>query len=288
MAMKGTHGGYLAARRSSAGPLWRLYSHLRPRHLLSARLERRLLRDPGLLSVRVMSRRGAAEVADHCGLPPERCAVIPHGVEAGRFELSRRPSCRAEVRGRHGLREGDLVAVSVGSNFTLKGLAHLLRALARCAARGGPRMRLLVVGRGREAPFRRLAERLGVAGQVVFVGASDRVADYLLAADLFVLPSIYETFGLSVLEAMAAGLPVVVSAACGASELVEEGASGFVLEEPADSDTFAARLLALSDAELRGRLGARARQTAELWPPERDYEATRALLEKAARLRRHL
>jgi UDP-glucose:(heptosyl)LPS alpha-1,3-glucosyltransferase len=285
LATGGSHREYLQARRKAAGPLWRLHSRLRPLNLLVLSLERRMYQDPSLRRVRVMSSRGAAELARLYGLAPERLAVIPHGVDLGRFDLGRRQACRSELRRRHNLAGEEFVALMVGSGFERKGLAHLLRALGLLRAKGARLPRLLVIGRGTEARHRRLAARLGLAEQVVFLGLSERVVDYLLAADLFILPSLYETFGLAILEAMAAGLPVIVSAACGASELIRDGDSGFVLAEPADREAFAARIQALSDPGLRRQFGARARETAAGLSLERDYRATCALLEEAARQR---
>jgi UDP-glucose:(heptosyl)LPS alpha-1,3-glucosyltransferase len=283
LATGGSHRAYLAARRELAGALWGLHARLRPFNRLKLSLERQMFRDPGLLKVRVMSRRGAAELANLYNLPPGKLAVIPHGVDAARFDLARRPTCRSVVRSRHGLAENEALAVMVGSGFERKGLGCCLRAMRLLREGGGKAPALVVIGTGGEPAHRRLAQRLGVGA--VFAGVTERVADYLLAADLFVLPSVYEPFGLAVLEAMAAGLPVIVSAACGASELVEEGVSGYVLEDAADAAALARRIQMLSEPTLRERLGRRARETALEWTPERDYKATCDLLAEVARQR---
>jgi len=278
LATGGSHADYLAARRRAAGPLWRLHSWARPLNRLILALEGRMFADPNLRRVRVMSRRGAAELARRYGLAEGRLSVIPHGVDCARFDLRRREAARSAVRSRHGLGGSEPVAVLVGSNFELKGLGFALRAMAALKVAGGVPPRLLVLGKGSAARHRRLAERLGLGGRVVFVGLTEQAADYLLAADYFLLPSLYETFGLAILEAMAAGLPVVVSAACGAAELVAENESGFVLDDPADAGLFASRLQALADPGLRMELGERARAVAARWSWERDFAATCRLL----------
>jgi len=122
-------------------------------------------------------------------------------------------------------------------------------------------MKLLVVGKG-EKPgyYRRLVASCGVADQVLFKGLTEDVRAFYAAADVVVLPSLREAFGMSVLEGMACGLPVISSAAAGVSGLLDHGVNGYVCEHPGELPGLLERL---KSSELRQTLGAQARLTAK-------------------------
>ena len=123
---------------------------------------------------------------------------------------------------------------------------------------------MLVVGHGDEKGYRRLSSELGIADSVVFAGAVERkeLAEFYLAGDFYAMLSRFDTFGLVVLEAMAAGLPVLISSRVGAKDLVTEGENGFVIEDHADSDLVADRIETMLSGEIRKNMGAAARKTA--------------------------
>jgi UDP-glucose:(heptosyl)LPS alpha-1,3-glucosyltransferase len=120
-----------------------------------------------------------------------------------------------------------------------------------------------VVGRDREeARFARQARAAGLSGRVRFLGGRDDVRPLYAAADCFILPSRYDPFPNTVLEALAMGLPAIVSSRCGAAEIVEPGANGWVCE-PDDAPGIA-RLMQAADGAIRdGRMARAARSTAE-------------------------
>jgi UDP-glucose:(heptosyl)LPS alpha-1,3-glucosyltransferase len=119
------------------------------------------------------------------------------------------------------------------------------------------------VGRGDKKKYGRIAHSLGVAEAVTFAGTQHKGLERLYrAADLFALFSAFDTFGMVVLEAMAAGLPVIVSPNVGAKDLVEEGVNGFVLPDFRDADAAADRMLRLLDAERREAMGLAAQRVA--------------------------
>jgi glycosyltransferase involved in cell wall biosynthesis len=155
--------------------------------------------------------------------------------------------------------------LTVGRLAREKRFDVLLAAFAS-AARGGPE-RLLIVGGGSEAvELRAIASGLGIATQVAFAGPleHDRVLDCYAAADLFAFASPTETQGMVVVEAMAAGLPVVAVGAGGVAEVVTDGVTGLLTAQDADALAGAMRRM-LDDPELRGRCAAAGRQAA------RDY-----------------
>jgi len=191
---------------------------------------------------------------------PGKWEVVHPGVDITRFSEPDRASCRAEIRGLYGISETDMLLLFVGMNFEVKGLDTIITALAKArAASVKANIRLLVVGRGNETKFGNLAETLGIRDAVIFAGTQQTGLErYYRASDAFVLFSSFDTFGMVVLEAMAAGLPVVVSPKVGAKDLVDEGVNGFVLPDHRDADSAAERISLLADMGSRQTMGSAA------------------------------
>jgi N-acetyl-alpha-D-glucosaminyl L-malate synthase BshA len=181
--------------------------------------------------------------------------VVPNFIDPDRHGAPIAP-CRPEDGSR---RQVTLMHIS---NFRpLKRLGDVVRIFSRVAARIDAR--LVLVGDGPEyGRTRELVEGLGLTDRVRFVGVVDEVAPLLAEADLLLLPSETESFGLVALEAMASGVPVIASRVGGLPEVVEHGVSGF-LEPVGDVDAMADRALAiLSDCATRNRFG---RSTGTRW-----------------------
>jgi UDP-glucose:(heptosyl)LPS alpha-1,3-glucosyltransferase len=198
---------------------------------------------------------------------PEAAAaseVLYVGVDRERFAAERLAPHRARIRELAGVRPEERVLLFVGSDYRRKGLGTLLRALA-ILRRGGAPARAIVVGRERPrrlAAFRAQARALGVEGAVFFAGMQADVAPFFAAADLFVFPSHFDAFGLVILEAMAAGLPVIASARAGASECVRAGETGEVFADPDDAEAVAAIVARSLAEDVRRRQGEAARREA--------------------------
>ncbi|MBI3901578.1 MAG: glycosyltransferase family 4 protein [Nitrosomonadales bacterium] len=202
---------------------------------------------------------------------PGQWQIVHPGVNVERFSTPDRATCRADIRGRYGIGAADILLLFVGMNFEVKGLDAIIAALAQArAVRPDANIRLLVVGRGNEDKYRKMAQSLGVAEAVTFAGTQvDGLERYYRAADIFIMLSKFDTFGMVVLEAMAAGLPVIVSPNVGAKDLVEEGINGFILATPDDADAAADRMIRLSDTVQREAMGSAATRTAAMHDWER-------------------
>jgi len=139
--------------------------------------------------------------------------------------------------------------------------------------------KLLIAGKGDESPYKRLAQKLGIADRVVFTGVVDKVTlnSIYTAADLYAMLSKFDTFGLVVLEAMAASLPVLISANVGAKDLVAEGVNGYVLENTADIDLIADKMAALSDGQTRAVMAKAAFATARQYSWEQTTTKVEAI-----------
>ena len=196
------------------------------------------------------------------GIARPKIHVIPAGVDLELF----RPVDRNEARQALGLRE-DKVILYVGRIEPLKGLDVLVGALP--LLENPENTRLLVVGGkpGEDAELQRLksfAEGLGIGEKVTFTGAveQDRLPIFYSAADVFVLPSYYESFGLVALEAMACGTPVVVSRVGGLKTFIKNGETGYLIPWHCP-EPFAQRLdMLLENPSLRDKMGKAARADA--------------------------
>ena len=205
--------------------------------------------------------------------------VVHPGVDVARFSQPDRIACRNEVRERYGIGASDILLLFVGMNFEVKGLDTIIAALAKARnAQPDANIRLLVVGRGDKAKYGKLAQSLGVAEAVTFAGTKVAGLErYYRAADAFIMLSRFDTFGMVVLEAMAAGLPAIVSPKVGAKDLVDEGVNGFILPTPQDVDAAADRIVRLTVDARRNAMGVAAAQTAAMHDWERMTEKMESL-----------
>jgi len=189
-----------------------------------------------------------------------RVVEVPNGVDTERF----RPGGKdPALVARYGL-EGKMVVLFVGNLQPFKRLDLLIEAVAGI---GDPSIVLLVVGGGYGEPeYRAQTRRLGVENRVIFAGPKSPYADlpdHYRLGDMLVLPSTRsESFGLVVLEAMASGIPAIVSSLPGPSSLVEDGADGFVAHAGDAEDLKRKILMLAGDAGGRRRMGGRAREKA--------------------------
>lgn len=191
----------------------------------------------------------------------KRFGVIHNGVNTDLFHPGKElaPSLKLAL----GIPSGRVVIGSVGRLVPIKDHKTLLQA-AEILVRKGRDLHLLVVGSGPELSNlqARATNSPELTGRTLFLGSSDRVPELLNALDVFVLPSISEGMSNTVLEAMATGLPLVVSRAGGNPELVDDGRAG-CLFNPGDVEALVSVLLRLlDDAALRDEYGRAARQRA--------------------------
>ena len=205
--------------------------------------------------------------------------VIPNGVDTGFFSPEAQPLPH--------LGDGMLNLLFVGRFDPRNGLKHMLRAFTLLRERRED-VRLVVLGDG---PLRGVYERLvpaGLRADVLFTGRVDQLRPrYLASAEILCAPCQLASFGMVLLEAMSAGVPVVASRNSGFERLMEHGLQGFLIDPPDDEREFAAALnLLLDDLELARRMGAAGRQlalTAYAWPVvvDRFEELYERLLAKA-------
>lgn len=191
-------------------------------------------------------------------VPAARICVIPSGIDTARFTPD--PSVRARVRQTYGLSTHDPVALSVGALVERKG-HHTVLAALRQLKEQGLLLHYLICGEGvlRTALETAVVE-LGLTSQVHFAGFCTDIPHFLAAADLFVHVPLYEGLGVAVLEAMAAGLPIVASKVGGIPDLIDDQITG-LLVPPQDPQALAAAMHSMITASSRATVLARAART---------------------------
>jgi len=218
-------------------------------------LERKLLVPGKGPIVAAISDYVVRQLKKHYDLPDERIRKIYNGVDADRSTQTQRADQRRAIRREFGIAEGDVLVLMVAHNFRLKGVHRWLQALASLVERGVGNVRSLVVGRGETPRWHRLAARLDIVDRLTFVGPSERVGEFLHAADILVHPTYYDPCSRVVLEGMVASVPCITTRWDGASEMIVDGTNGYVLDEPTDLAMLAERVEQLCDAALRKRIG---------------------------------
>jgi UDP-glucose:(heptosyl)LPS alpha-1,3-glucosyltransferase len=256
----GVHRRWLDIRRASASLLERIGLALNPHHGYLCRAEKAMFEHPRLRAVICNSNMVRDEVRRAFRIAPEKLHVIYNGVDLEQFHPRERERLRGTARAELGCRPRDTVFLHVGSGFARKGLAAAIDALA---ATKNESYWLVVAGRDRdERKLMKRAARAGVAARVRFVGGREDVRPLYAAADCFILPTRYDPFPNAVLEALAMGLPAIVSSRCGAAEIIESGSNGWICAP--DDRAGLARLLGTADEAVRTeRMAEAARKSAE-------------------------
>jgi UDP-glucose:(heptosyl)LPS alpha-1,3-glucosyltransferase len=251
----GVHAAWLARLAAEQGALKDVVRRLGSMHHLIVSTERKMAGETGMIFV-ANSALVARELADWLNIPAPRIRTIENGVDTSAF---RPPSAeeRKAARRRFKLDGGDPVVAFVGSGFERKGAFKLIEALALPQCRT---IRALMAGRDRrQDALRRQVDELGLASRVqVLDGIDDPLAVYH-AADLFALPSLYDPMPNAALEALACGLPLLVTADTGIADAVRENGAGVIVTRSPDD-------IARGIAEIVARREAMANAAASLAP----------------------
>jgi len=258
----GVHAEWLEIRRAAAGPLERAGLALNTYHRYVCAAERRMFKHPALRAVICNSEMVRGEIERRFGVAREKLHVVYNGVDLEHFHPRERERRRALARAELGLGERDALFLFVGSGFWRKGLDAAIGALA---ASGEASLRLAVVGEDRNrAQYAAQIDAAGLSGRAYLLGGRDDVRPLYAAADCFLLPTRYDPFPSTALEALAMGLPVIVGRRSGAAEIVREGESGWTCD-PADATALARLLREAAPRSRDNRMQAAARAAAEAY-----------------------
>ncbi|BCR05196.1 UDP-glucose--(heptosyl) LPS alpha 1,3-glucosyltransferase WaaG [Desulfuromonas versatilis] len=214
--------------RQKHGPLYRLGG----RYRCYAEFERAVFAPAAATEILLISEVEKPHFIAQYGTPEERFHFLPPGIDRDRIAKPEDAATRLEVRRELGMAEEELLVLMVGSGFKTKGLDRALRALAALPDKLRQRSRLVVIGQGKAGPFLKLARKLGVEQRLSLLGGRGDVPRFLAAADLLLHPSYYENTGTVLVEALAAGLPVLATEICGYAHYVRQSRAGLLVPSP--------------------------------------------------------
>jgi UDP-glucose:(heptosyl)LPS alpha-1,3-glucosyltransferase len=219
------------------------------------------------------------ELIKYYHVSPEKIHVAYDGVNLKEFSPKNKIYFRKKLRKKYKVSSNEFLLLFIGVPFKRKGLEYVIRSLPYI-----PQTKLFVIGKESPTFYKELAFKLGVDNRITFLKFVEKISQYFAAADIFVLPTLYEPFGLVVLEAMASGLPVVVSETAGAAELIEDGKDGLLVENPKNPEEIAEKInYLLENDSLRKRIGRNARKKAEKYPWSRTAEEMLKVFEEVAK-----
>ena len=251
--------------------------HRRLYYALLCKLERRIYTDPRV-ALAAVSKHTAEQLAHYFGR--RDVTVIPNGVDLKHFSAGAVARLRAASRQRWHCAPEQTVLLLIGNDWRNKGLPALLAAMARCS---DLQLRLLVAGQDDQAAFRARAAITGLEERVEFCPSEDARSFYA-AADVLVAPSLEDSFNLPVLEAMACGLPCIVSTKAGMSEWLTHGFNALLLRDPEDAGEIAEAIRVVAgSAQLRETLAENAIATAKKFSWDEHAIQLRTLMEATAK-----
>lgn len=262
----GTHREYLIKTDPAYNPIARLWRKFQPKENLQITLETASFRPDASKIIVAVSHRVKDEAIRHYKVPAEKIVVVHNGVDSNEFKPS--AEARGLIRNQLGLAETDYMLLFVGSGFRRKGLEQAIAAVDRV-----PSARLVVAGEGRATKHPR----------VMMLGRRSDVAHLYAAADAFIFPTLYDPFPNAVLEAMASGIPAIVTRVAGVSEVID--GDSIVIEDPMNVDEITAAVKRLEDPAVRKPMGEAARRKAQARPLETVLEENLKLYDKVVAMK---
>jgi UDP-glucose:(heptosyl)LPS alpha-1,3-glucosyltransferase len=234
----GVHRAWLARKRKFELPLERFVRGFNRKHREILQLEEALLANRGAGRVIVNSHMVKNQIVDHYGYPADKIDIVRNGVpiQQFRFDTELREKARDELK----IKPDQIALLFAGSGWERKGLRFAIAAMALCRNR---KMHLLVAGRGNQRYYK--------SKRVKFLGEVDDLVRIYAAADIFILPTIYDPFSNACLEALACGLPVITTRDNGFNEIIEHGVHGSIADSTNDLMGLRDAIQFWSDAERR-------------------------------------
>lgn len=168
----------------------------------------------------------------HYQTPAERFHLLPPGIATDRKAPANAADIRAEFRKEFNIKDDELLLVQIGSGFKTKGLDRSLKALASLPRELRKCTKLIVIGQDEPRHFLLMIKKLGLSEQVTILKGRSDIPRFLLGADVLIHPAYNENTGTILLEAMVAGLPVLVTDVCGYAYYIKEADCGLVINSP--------------------------------------------------------
>lgn len=212
--------------------LWRRFL---PRYRTYLNMERAVFDPAGNTDILLISRIEMENYQQEYKTPSERLHLLPPGIDIDRLNVSwDEHTGRSDFRSSLGIGQEDLVVLTVGSSFGTKGVDRVINAVASLPQPLRDKCRYVVVGVGEIQKYMGIAKKAGIQGQVIFTGGREDVAKFYHACDVLVHPARTENTGTTLLEAMVAGLPVIVTENCGYASYISHANGGIICSDPFD------------------------------------------------------
>lgn len=265
---EGLHAAWLDQRAPFISPWARLFQRISPKHREKLRLEREIFKADRTLRVISISEKISREIGEYYGYPACRVTLIRNGVP-----IQKKPDQDGREKARKALAIGDSekIVLFVGTGWERKGLRFAIRAVEELR---NPFVKLLVAGKGPARKYRSLAVR--------FLGPTKEMGSLYAAADLMIVPSVFEPFSLAALESLGAGVPVITSRVAGVSEIMIRGVHGEILDDPsnidASSEAIRRWLMLLEDPDKRASVRESCVALASQYTLERNLRETLAVI----------
>jgi len=265
----GVHRAWLERREKFATRLQRFFRRFNRKHNDILRLEKSLLADRGAGRVIVNSQLVKNEIIDLYRYPADKIDIVRNGVPLEQFRFN--GEVRTKARPWLQLDSGDIAVLFAGSGWERKGLPFAIDAAEKCRDR---RVRLLVAGRGNQRKYK--------SASVQFLGELVDLRRVYAAADIFILPTVYDPFSNACLEALACALPVVTTRSNGFSEIIDHQVHGSIVDLPNDIAALATALKFWSDESRRVSARMIIRDRAAQFDISKNIEQTLAILMQIA------
>ena len=259
----GVHAAWLA-RRTEFEPFWKPWlRRFSGKHRQTLAIERHLFSEHGAAFVIANSRMVKDDIEHHFAYPADHIAVVYNGAPA----FAPPPDARVVTRRDLGLRDDQIALLFVGSGWERKGLRFAIEAVNALPHSA----RLFVVGRGSAGGLPR-------SRRTRFLGPMADVSRFLAAADVFILPTLYEPFSNACLEALAAGLPVVTTRHNGFAEIIAPDEEGEVIDDPRNTAALVTAIERWRDPARRAATRPRLQTLASKFTLEENARQTLALI----------
>ena len=221
------------------------------RRTVLLRAEKKLCKNPNGPVIAALSEYVAEQFRQHYKIEDRRIELVPNGVETDApVNSDETEKLRKKIVSQLALTDNPVFFLFAANNFRLKGLACLLRAIQLLKSQKSSRkMYLIVAGSGKVDKYYRLAQKYAVEKRIVFLGQVPDIQNLLSITDVAVLPTFYDPSSRFILEALAAGIPVITTGFNGATDLFVNGRHGRVIDKPQNTIALAKALTFFTDKE---------------------------------------
>jgi UDP-glucose:(heptosyl)LPS alpha-1,3-glucosyltransferase len=223
------------------------------RYRFFSKFERSIFHSETTTELMMISSNEMAYFSKHYQTPEKRFHLLPPGINKNRIRPENAMEIRADFRQEFAIKEDELVCLMIGSDFTRKGLGRSILALAALPESLREKTKLIIIGSDKPDKFNRLAAQNGISRQLTILSGRDDVPRFLLGSDMFLHPAYSEAAGNVIIEAIIAGLPVLITDVCGYAHHVTNSQAGQLIASPFQQESMNEMLesMLLSQADRR-------------------------------------